>query len=272
MCGFAGILEEGLGLDVEVSVAAMTETLRHRGPDDDGVWADTSAGVALGSRRLAIVDLSASGHQPMPSPSGRYVIAYNGEIYNHKALRRELERSGFRFRGRSDTEVLLAAIDRWGLRDALQRSNGMFAFALWDRHRRELSLARDRFGEKPLYYGFVGRGLAFASELKALRAHPRFSAVIDRQALASFLRFKYVPAPHSIFQGIRKLPPGSFVSLRSDASTLPNPIRYWSMADVVDRGIAERSTIDANEAAEQLDSLLRDAVRIRMEADVPLGG
>lgn len=271
MCGFAGILEATPGPGLEATVGAMSATLRHRGPDDDGVWVDAAAGIGLGSRRLAIVDLSASGHQPMVSPSGRYVIAYNGEIYNHTAMRRELEGSGSRFRGRSDTEVLLAAIDRWGLRGALQRSNGMFAFALWDRRRRELSLARDRLGEKPLYYGFVGKGLAFGSELKALRAHPAFSAVVDRQALASFLRYKYVPAPHSIFRGIRKLPPGSFVSLGSDASALPDPVRYWSMEDVVERGTAEASTMDADEGAERLDSLLRDAVRIRMEADVPLG-
>lgn len=271
MCGLAGLLMDGLGADVEAVVGAMTETLRHRGPDDDGVWIDASAGIGLGSRRLAIVDLSPLGHQPMVSPSGRYVIAYNGEIYNHVALRRDLEARGVQFRGRSDTEVLLAAMERWGLQGALTRSNGMFAFALWDRQERRLHLVRDRMGEKPLYYGIVGNAFVFASELKALRAHPSFAPEVDRQALASFLRYKYVPAPLSIFQGIRKLPPASFVSLTRDTWTLPDPIRYWSMADVVNRGSAETLTVDANEAIEQLDSLLRDAVRLRMEADVPLG-
>jgi len=271
MCGFAGLLTEGQGMDVEAMVSAMTETLRHRGPDDDGVWIDASAGIGMGSRRLAIVDLSPSGHQPMASASGRYVVAYNGEIYNHRALRRDLERTGFRFRGHSDTEVLLAAIDHWGLLGALKRSNGMFAFALWDRQQRRLHLVRDRLGEKPLYYGFVGNALAFASELKALRAHPRFSPEVDRESLAAFLRYKYVPAPLSIFRGIRKLPPGSSVSFTYGTSILPEPVRYWSLAEVVDRGIGEAMTVDASEAAVELDSLLRDAVRIRMEADVPLG-
>jgi len=270
MCGFAGLLTDGQSIDVEAVVSAMTETLRHRGPDDDGVWIDASAGVGLGSRRLAVVDLSPSGHQPMASASGRYVVAYNGEIYNHVALRRDLER-GFRFRGRSDTEVLLAAIERWGLLGALKRSNGMFAFALWDRQERRLHLVRDRMGEKPLYYGVVGNTLVFASELKALRAHPSFAPEVDREALASFLRYKYVPAPRSIFRGIRKLPPGSLVSLAQGMSNLPEPIRYWSFAEVVDRGIGEATTVDAPEAGAELDALLRDAVRIRMEADVPLG-
>jgi asparagine synthase (glutamine-hydrolysing) len=271
MCGFAGLLAEGQGTDMEPVVSAMTETLRHRGPDDDGVWFDASAGIGLGSRRLAIVDLSPLGHQPMSSASGRYVLAYNGEIYNHTTLRGELEGMGFRFRGRSDTEVLLAAVERWGLLGALERSNGMFAFALWDRQERRLHLARDRMGEKPLYYGFVGNTMVFASELKALRAHPSFAPEIDREALASFLRYKYVPAPRSIFRGIRKLPPGSYVSLAQGMSILPEPIRYWSLAEVVDRGVGEATTVDGTDATEELDALLRDAVRIRMEADVPLG-
>ena len=213
MCGIAGILDRtGPRADeLRAAVAPMTEVLRHRGPDDSGCWVDEEAGVALGHRRLSIVDLTELGHQPMVSGSGRYVLDYNGEIYNFAELREELGPG--HVQGSGDTEVLVAAIDRWGLRGTLGRCNGMFALALWDRREQTLSFARDRLGEKPLYYGWVGKTLLFGSELKALRAHPRFSAGIDRGALTLYFRHNCVPAPYSIFEGIRKLPPGTTLTV-----------------------------------------------------------
>jgi asparagine synthase (glutamine-hydrolysing) len=179
----------------------MASVLTHRGPDDDGVWVDAAAGLALGHRRLSIIDISSLGHQPMISPSRRYVLAYNGEIYNHTELRDELAGVGERFAGTSDTEVLLRAIERWGLAAALRRTNGMFALALWDAKKRSLQLARDRLGEKPLYYGFHDGRWLFASELKALRAHPAFTPTIDRDVLAAFMRDSFVSGPRSIYSG-----------------------------------------------------------------------
>jgi asparagine synthase (glutamine-hydrolysing) len=271
VCGIAGVLEprrESAQPALRGAVERMTETLRHRGPDDEGVWVEP--GIGLASRRLAVIDLSREGHQPMASASGRYVLAFNGEIYNFRALRADLEGQGHRFRGHSDTEVLLAAIEEWGLLPALERSNGMFALALWDRRERVLRLARDRLGEKPLYYGWAGRTLLFGSELKALRAHPAFSAEVDRAALTQFLRHKYVPAPRSIYRGVAKLPPGSVVSV--DASgTISSPATYWSAIDAARTGRDEPFRGSIDEAAEELDACLRDAVRLRMEADVPLG-
>ena len=218
MCGIAGILDPfGEEPDLATLVASMASVLVHRGPDDHGVWTDEAAGVAIAFRRLSIVDLSSEGHQPMRSPDGRYVIVFNGELYNHRALRDRLSGLGHRFRGTSDTEVLLAAIVEWGLRATLERSNGMFAFGLWDASTHRLSLARDRVGEKPLYYGRVGRAVAFASELKALRQHPRSTGEIDRDSLASFFRRKYVPAPRSIYRGIWKLPQDAWSPSRTTA-------------------------------------------------------
>src|SRR5919107_955787 len=217
MCGITGFFDPGRRAGDDASTATvlrMADTLRHRGPDDRGAWADAESGLALGFRRLAIVDLSAEGHQPMVSASGRYILAFNGEVYNHADLRRELLASGAApFRGQSDTEVMLAAFERWGPDRALGRFVGMFAFALWDRRERILRLARDRIGEKPLYYGWAGGGLVFGSELKALRAYPGFSAEVDRESLALYMRLGYVPAPHSIYLGIRKLPPGTSLSI-----------------------------------------------------------
>ena len=258
----------------------MADRLVHRGPDDAGVWADAGAGVALGHRRLAIIDLSPAGHQPMLSDCGRYVIAFNGEIYNHLALRGEL--AGQAWRGHSDTETLLAGIAAWGLEATLQRSVGMFAIALWDRQAQTLSLARDRFGEKPLYYGWVGQGVqrafAFASELKALRAYPRFANPVCRQALGDYLRFMYVPAPLSIYEGIYKLPPGSLLTVTG----LPQPSlppahdegveirRYWSLGEAVAAGRQTLITDEATALAE-LEAQLSEAVRLQSLADVPLG-
>jgi asparagine synthase (glutamine-hydrolysing) len=250
----------------------MAEMLRHRGPDDDGAFVDPAAGLALGFRRLSILDLSQDGHQPMSSPSERYVIVFNGEIYNYRTLRTELEGSGHRWRGHSDTEVMLAGIERWGFTEAVRRFNGMFAIAVWDRHRRELHLARDRMGEKPMYYGWSGGVLLFGSELKALRAHPRFDAEIDRDALALYFRHNYINAPYSIYRGIFKLPPASIVTFSADRpGLLPQPRAFWSVRKAAEEGVRNLFPGSDAEAVEELDRLLRDAVKIRMEADVPLG-
>ena len=198
MCGIVGFIDSVSGPNVErlrASLIGMVNTLEHRGPDDDGQWIDGEVGVAIGHRRLAIVDLSSLGRQPMISESGRFVITYNGEIYNFRELRAELEPLGHRFRGHSDTEVILAAIEEWGLTAALERFVGMFSFGLWDKRERVLHLARDRLGEKPLYYGWINNVLLFGSELKALRAHPQWRGDIDYDVLKLFLRFGYVPAP-----------------------------------------------------------------------------
>lgn len=277
MCGFAGILDLDRRTSVEALrtiVARMADTLRHRGPDDGGIWVDVTAGVALAHRRLAILDLSPAGHQPMVSASGRYVIAFNGEIYNFQDLRRELEVATaipLSFRGHSDTEVMLAAFEHWGVRHAISRMNGMFAFALWDREEHVLHLGRDRLGEKPLYYGWVGRNFLFGSELKALRRHPEFRAEIDRGALALYLRHNCIPAPYSIYEGIYKLPPATILTVPTDSASPTGPIPYWSLREVAERGVNDPFAGSEEEAVEQFDTLLRDAIKIRMLADVPLG-
>lgn len=273
MCGIAGLLllRDQEGRETLAHLAgAMAETLRHRGPDDAGVWADPAAGIGLGHRRLSVIDLSAEGRQPMVSASGRYVIAYNGEVYNFPALRKELEPPERRFRGHSDTEVILAAIEAWGLEGAAKRFIGMFAFALWDREARELSLVRDRIGIKPLYYGWMGDTFLFGSELKALQAHPTWQGEIDREALCLFMRFGYIPTPYSIYRGIHKLVPGTILSLRQDGSTR-QPYHYWCAKLVVEDGDRNRFTGGEGEALDQLESLLSEAVRCRMVSDVPLG-
>jgi asparagine synthase (glutamine-hydrolysing) len=274
MCGITGFWSpDGLNADeARCTLTAMTDAIRHRGPDDGGEWVDPAPGIALGSRRLAIIDLSPAGHQPMESASGRFVIAFNGEIYNFQELRRQLIELGYRFRGRSDTEVLVTTVEHWGVRGALERCNGMFAFAVWDRQQRVLHLARDRAGEKPLYYGWLNGTFLFGSELKALRPHPAFRARIDRDAVALFLRHGYVPSPHSIYLGVNKLPPGCLLSVSLDAVDRdPQPVAYWSVKAVAERGTVDPFRGDAHEAVEELHRLLHDAVGIRMEADVPLG-
>jgi len=275
MCGISGFLDTSRRCgeqELRDTVLRMVNMLHYRGPDDVGTWADAEAGIALGHRRLSIVDLSPEGHQPMRSVCGRYVVSFNGEIYNFQELRRELEYLGCTFRGHSDTEVMLACISQWGILAAAKRFNGMFAFALWDRSERQLHLVRDRLGEKPLYYGWIGKVLVFGSELKALRAHPRFSMEVDRDSLALFLRFNYIPAPNSIYKGISKVLPGTIVTMaRIDAGCSPKVIPYWSVQAAVERGMAEPFKGSETEAVACLDELLRDAVRHQMVADVPLG-
>jgi asparagine synthase (glutamine-hydrolysing) len=277
MCGIAGFIDFRRQTSVEDLRAIskrMADALRHRGPDSEGTWVDPAAGVALGHRRLAILDLSPAGHQPMVSASGRFVITYNGEIYNFQELRREFEQSGDyaqAFRGQSDTEVMLACFDRWGVEASLPRFNGMFAFAVWDRQEHILHLSRDRMGEKPLYYGWMDGAFIFGSELKALRAHPKFRGEIDRDALALYMRRNCVPAPHSIYCGIYKLPPGTLLSLPSEVKPDASPTPYWTLHESVARGKAQPFSGTDDEALDQLDVLLRDAIRIRMLADVPLG-
>ncbi len=275
MCGITGYLDlkaEGAAGVMAETVGRMADTLAHRGPDDAGIWCDAAAGIALGYRRLAIIDTSKNGRQPMHSPCARYVICYNGEVYNFPALRQELEEKGHRFRGGSDTEVVLAAISEWGLEAAVHRFVGMFAFALWDRGKRRLHLVRDRLGIKPLYYLHLGDRLLFGSELKALRAHPAFAQGVDRDALALYLVRKWIPAPWSIYEGVRKLPPASILTLdASKAGADPAITTFWSMRQVAEAGLAEPLQAPPDEIADELDGLLRDAVRGRMIADVPLG-
>ena len=273
MCGIVGLLQpHALGGDARAVLRSMTYRLHHRGPDDSDVWLDERAGLGLGHRRLSILDLSPAGHQPMTSADGRYVMVFNGEMYNFDALRRELESLRHAFRGHSDTEVFLAAISQWGLEEAVRRFNGMFAFALWDRQTRTLFLGRDRLGEKPLYYGWAGTTFLCASELKALRAYPAFKAEINRDALALLLRYDYVPAPHSIYRGVYKLPAGTLLTVKpEDIGREPSPVPYWSLQDVVERGAADPFLGTDDDAVAQLDELLRDAVKLRMVADVPLG-
>lgn len=230
---------------------------------------DAACGVALGFRRLAILDLSPTGHQPMHSTDGHLVMVFNGEIYNNLELRNTLEEAGVRFRGTSDTETILEACSAWGVEVTIPKLWGMFAIALWDRRERVLILARDRIGKKPLYYGFSGDAFLFGSELKALRAYPGFAGEVDRDALLLYLRFGYVPAPYSIYKGIAKLPPGTLATVKPGEAPRIQP--YWQARQVVERGLAERLELSETEAEGELDALLRDAVRRRMIADVPLG-
>lgn len=275
MCGISGFLLLDANLD-EAALNSITRrmisTLEHRGPDAGGVWVDAAAGIALGHRRLSIQDLSPAGAQPMISACGRYVITFNGEIYNFQPLSQELRQLGHRFRGHSDTEVMLAAFSRWGVDQALLRFQGMFAFGVWDREQRALTLARDRVGKKPLYYGWCGNALLFGSELKALRAHPRFDPTVDRNALGLFIQYSWIPAPYSIFQHIRTLPAGHVI--RVTPQTPPqsrSPEAYWSARTVAEQGERQPFQGSLEQAADALDDLLKDAVRDRMVADVSLG-
>jgi asparagine synthase (glutamine-hydrolysing) len=281
MCGIVGLLlPEARLSDTELSgvTRRMADALSHRGPDSSGVWVDPETGVALGHRRLAIIDLSKEGHQPMPSASGRFMIVFNGEIYNFRAIRRELTDLGWRFRGHSDTEVLLAAVDQWGLERALPQLVGMFAFALWDQSARVIHLVGDRLGKKPLYFGWIGRTFVFASELKALHQHPGFAPEVDRGALTLLLRHGCVPSPYTIYQGLFKLPPGSHLALplADPEAAISRDLRgrmrpYWSLATIVRQASADPFEGSEAEAVQQLGELLGHAVAQRMIADVPLG-
>ncbi len=266
MCGLTGFFGPERPADEMRAIArGMSDAIVHRGPDDSGDFVD--GGLAFGFRRLAIVDLSEAGHQPMTSASGRYVIVFNGEVYNYESIRRELP-AGVPFRGHSDTEVMLAAIEAWGLEAAVKKFIGMFAFALWDQRDRVLHLVRDRMGVKPMYYGFSNGTFLFGSELKALRRHPDFDATLDRDAIAAYLRFLYVPAPMSIYKAIRKQMPGTILTWKAGALRTTT---YWSAGAAAERGLAHRFRGNETEAADALDALLRDAVAMRMVADVPLG-
>jgi asparagine synthase (glutamine-hydrolysing) len=273
MCGITGFLDRTTstdGQELGALVARMADTLHHRGPDDTGIWTDVANGLAFGHKRLSIIDLSPNGRQPMHSACGRFCIVYNGEIYNHAELRRELAALGHCFRGHSDTEVLLEAVAAWGLKQALSRFVGMFAFALWDRTERRLTLVRDRLGIKPLYYAWMGNVFLFGSELKAVRAHPAFRGEIDRNVLALYLQYNYIPAPYSIYRRVCKLPAGSLLSI-SPGDEDSSPETYWDMKEVAEAGAREPFQGSPDEAADELDERLRTSVGLRMEADVPLG-
>ena len=267
--GFVGRPGALGGDEMKRLAARMADRLESRGPDDAGTWVSPSAGIALGHRRLAVIDLTTAGRQPMVSASGRSVIAYNGEVYNFGDIRRELEAEKRRFRGNSDTEVLLEACEAWGVEHAVSKLIGMFAFAFWDDHARRLTLVRDRLGIKPLYWGRCGGVLFFGSQPKGFVDHPAWRPVVDRDALAAYLRHAYVPAPHSIFKGIEKLEPGSIVEIDADGRETRR--RYWDLRRIACDAARDRDALDDETAAEMLDNLLRDAVKQRMIADVPLG-
>lgn len=281
MCGLAGFLDVRERRDPThwpALLDRMGEAIRHRGPDGAGTWVDDRQCLGLVHRRLAIVDLSPAGRQPMASASGRFVIAFNGEIYNHLAIRRMLEAEGAvaaqAWRGHSDTETLVEALEAWGPERALTATVGMFALALWDRATGMLTLARDRLGEKPLYYGLQDGVLLFGSELKSLRLHPAFGGRLDRGALTLYLRSSYVPAPHSIYEGICKLPAGSWMQVQAahlHSNSLPEARTYWSVSTVVAQSNADLFQGSDAEAVDALERQLREAVALQMVADVPLG-
>jgi asparagine synthase (glutamine-hydrolyzing) len=255
----------------------MALALLHRGPDFGDIWVHAETGVGLGHRRLSILDLSPGGNQPMISACGRYVIVFNGEIYNYREIRRQLETEFgvTQWRGHSDTEVMLAAISHWGVEKSIKRFNGMFAFGVWDREDRVLYLARDRFGEKPLYYGWVGKDFLFSSELKAFKKYPGWKGEVDRDALVLLLRYGYIPSPFSIYQGIQKLPASSLLKISWNPAehsfARPEIQEYWSIKTVAKNGIANLSQASENDLVEELEEILSDSVKIRLESDVPLG-
>jgi len=275
MCGIAGFMAATTQCNAEGLLAsgrAMADAIKHRGPDNGDVWVDVDKGVALAHRRLSILDLSPAGHQPMQSACGRYVLVYNGEIYNWQELRSELATTGHApaWRGHSDTEILLAGTVAWGLEATLQRARGMFALAIWDRSEKTLTLARDRIGEKPLYYGRVGGALAFGSELKALRALPDSRFDVDPAALALMLRYGYVPAPHSIYRGIFKLMPGTLLRVSTNGD-FGEPEQWWSFVTLAQKAAASRYPFSDSEAIDRLELVLGAAIGEQMVADVPLG-
>jgi asparagine synthase (glutamine-hydrolysing) len=272
MCGLSGFLDSQLGSSGEMILRQMADTLAHRGPDDDGIWLDAVSGIGFNHRRLAIVDLTAAGHQPMRSANGRYMAVWNGEIYNHQALRLVLESEGEapEWRGHSDTETLLACFESWGVVETLKQTVGMFSVALWDYEAQTLLLARDRMGEKPLYYGWSSGVFLFGSELKALKAHPRFAAGLNRAALADLLRRQFIPGPASIYEGIYKLQPGAVLTVSlKDREPVITP--FWSVNDAFETGKAMPFSGSDNQAIDALENLLTDSIALQMVADVPVG-
>jgi len=276
VCGIAGVLDPACATDADRLGAVarrMAGTLVHRGPDDEGAWVDAASGIAFGHRRLSIVGLGEEGHQPMASASGRWVLSYNGEIYNFRALRDRLAAAGVTIRGGSDTEVVVEALACWGLERTLEACEGMFAMSVWDRQDRRLHLVRDRLGEKPLYYGWVGGLFVFASELKALRGVPGFAPELDRTSVALYLRHNCVPAPRTIYRGIAKLEPGAVLTIGSPhgAGALPEPRAYWTAGAAIDEARRRPLLGSPDELADRVEATLSDAVAARMVADVPVG-
>lgn len=282
MCGIAGFLtlpESESAEHLTHVVGEMVEVQEHRGPNDQGTWADPKSGIALGHCRLSILDLSEQGHQPMLSSCGQFVLIYNGEIYNCNELRKELIQSGHRFRGHSDTEVLLEAISQWGIQKTLPKLQGMFAFAIWNRSERTLTLVRDRIGIKPLYYGMLGNQFVFSSELKGMKKHPGFQGEIETASVALLMRHNYIPAPYSIYKKIHKLPPGtlleiSFEELFGESSSQAacfKPIPYWQLTDAIRNGQNNLFSGSYEQAVDELERLIQDAVCSRMLSDVPIG-
>ena len=281
MCGLTGfLLSSEFSSDNKQQLKLMTDAITHRGPDDEGFWTDEKCGIGIGHRRLAILDLSSAGHQPMHSNSDRYVIAFNGEIYNHLELREELEQnfaSKIIWKGHSDTETLLSCFELWGIDATLEKINGMFAIALYDKKNKYFYLTRDRMGEKPLYYGWVNNNFVFGSELKSIKKFKGFLGLIDREALALFLKYDYIPAPYSIYKDIKKLKQGSYLKLVMGPKRLTKDCEftiknYWDMNDIAKTGIGNNKFSGTeNEAIEKLDDLLSKAVKQQMISDVPLG-
>lgn len=277
MCGIVGFLESEVFTSLKKTqqcLQSMTDSIIYRGPDSEGFWHDLDDHIALGHRRLAILDLTDSGHQPMLSDDDRYVMAFNGEIYNHLEIRQEIESTipTIIWKGHSDTETLLKAIQVFGWEETLQKLVGMFAIALWDQQQKELTLARDRMGEKPLYWGWSGQTLLFGSELKALKVHPAFNAEIDRDALALLLRYNYIPAPYSIYCGIEKLLPGHFVKIKIGQTRKDVfPISYWNLKETVEKGVSAPFISSDAEAIDLLEHTIKQSLAGQMAADVPLG-
>ena len=269
MCGIAGLWQKN-EKNLKSRITKMTDTLSHRGPDDSGIYVDKKNCIALGHRRLSILDLSPAGHQPMKSFSGRYIIVYNGEIYNYHEIKKELEiKYNIKFKSDSDTEIILSCIEIWGLKKSLQKFNGMFAFALWDKKIEKLYLVRDRIGIKPLYYGIQNKTLLFASELKAIRVNKSFQPILNRDALTLFFRHNYIPTPYSIYKGIKKLTPGYFVTI--DKNLNMQLECYWDIYKITENNIKNLTTLSRKEAISRLENLLLDSVKKRMISDVPLG-
>lgn len=272
MCGFVGFIDQSINHFLAIEfLSKMSRAIVHRGPDDEGVWFDENYGIGMAHRRLSILDLSEAGHQPMHSTSGRYVIVFNGEIYNHLEIRKELEHyTAIKWRGHSDTETVLESFDILGVEATIKKCVGMFAFALWDRKLQTLTLGRDRLGEKPLYYGWINNIFFFGSELKALKQHPGFVAEINRDSLTLLLRHSYIPAPYSIYKGINKLEPGYLITINLKDNS-EQKIQYWSGLDVIKSCTSHRFIGSEKEAINNLEDLLLSSVRQQMISDVPLG-